>query len=161
MGLFGKTPEQKPPEPGVKPAPRPPAAPAAATGPARVAPCVIGTGTTIKGEVGGSEDVAVEGAIEGMIRISGDLRVGAGGKVKATVEARSVVVSGELVGDVTAHNKVEILATGRLTGNIRAPKMVIAEGAMFKGNSDMSPRSPDRSTERNNRDKEKDKAAAS
>ena len=50
------------------------------------------------------------------------------------------MVSGEVVGDCGAGIRVEIQATGRVTGNIRAPKIVIAEGAMFKGNSDMSGR---------------------
>ena len=51
-----------------------------------------------------------------------------------------VVVSGELIGDCHAAHRVEIQATGRLTGNIRAPRVVIAEGAVFKGNSDMTAR---------------------
>jgi cytoskeletal protein CcmA (bactofilin family) len=60
--------------------------------------------------------------------------------VKATVSAQSVVVAGELVGDCHASDRVEIEAAGRLTGNIRAPRVVIVEGATFRGNSDMSPR---------------------
>jgi len=60
--------------------------------------------------------------------------------VRANVEANSVIVSGEVLGDCTAAVRVDIQATGRLTGNIRAPKIVIAEGAVFRGNSDMSPR---------------------
>jgi cytoskeletal protein CcmA (bactofilin family) len=61
--------------------------------------------------------------------------------VKATVAVQSLVVSGEIVGDCEATSRIEIQSTGRLTGNIRAPKIVIAEGAMFRGNSDMSGRS--------------------
>jgi cytoskeletal protein CcmA (bactofilin family) len=155
MGIFGK-PEGKPLESPV-PAPRAVAAPTAAV-PAPGVPqsasrnmCVIGPKTTIKGEVTGDEDVLVEGTIDGQIRISRDLRVGAGGVVKATVEAQSVVVSGEFIGDCRASHRVEIQATGRLTGNISAPRVVIAEGATFKGNSDMSGR----------RDERRDKAAAS
>jgi cytoskeletal protein CcmA (bactofilin family) len=152
MGIFGK-PEGKPPE---APAPRAAAVPAAAVS----APvtqstvrtmCVIGPKTTIKGEVTGDEDVLVEGTVDGQIRITRDLRVGAGGVVKATVEAQSVVVSGEFIGDCRASHRVEIQATGRLTGNISAPRVVIAEGATFKGNSDMSSR----------RDERRDKLAAS
>jgi cytoskeletal protein CcmA (bactofilin family) len=60
--------------------------------------------------------------------------------VKANVEAQSIVVSGELTGDCHATHRVEIQATGKLTGNIRAPRVVIAEGATFRGNSDMSGR---------------------
>jgi cytoskeletal protein CcmA (bactofilin family) len=94
----------------------------------------------VKGEVLGDEDVVVEGVIEGQVRISRDLRVSPGGSVRATVDAQSVIVSGEVLGDCTAAQRVEIQASGRLTGNIRAPKIVIAEGAVFKGNSDMSGR---------------------
>ena len=102
--------------------------------------CVIGSKTTVKGEISGDEDVLVEGVVEGQIKINKDLRVGPGGTVKATVDAQSVVVSGEMIGDCHAANRVEIQATGRLTGNIRAPRVVIAEGAVFKGNSDMTGR---------------------
>lgn len=156
MGLFGK-PEGKPPEiPTPTPAPRAVANPTAAVpAPASQSTartmCVIGPKTVIKGEVTGDEDVLVEGTVDGQIRISRDLRVGAGGVVKATVEAQSVVVSGEFVGDCRASHRVEIQATGRLTGNISAPRVVIAEGATFKGNSDMSGK----------RDERRDKAAAS
>ncbi len=157
MGIFGKAPEQKPAGSPSSPNPRPPAGPAppaashspasavAASG--RGNACVIGPKAHVKGEVGGDEDVVVEGLVEGHVRISRDLRVSAGGMVRATIEAQAVIVSGEVVGDCTASQRVEIQASGRLTGNIRAPRIVIAEGALFKGTSDMSSR--------------KDKAAAS
>jgi cytoskeletal protein CcmA (bactofilin family) len=144
MSIFGKPPDaNKPAEPVApgRPAPPPPppsAAPAPGAPPARPGTCVIGAKTTIKGEISGDEDLVVEGNIEGQVRITRDLRVAPGGVVKATVEAQSLTVSGELVGDCQATGRVEIQATGRLTGNIRAPKIVIAEGAMFRGNSDMS-----------------------
>lgn len=150
MGIFGKPPDQKPTSPSPSPASTPAATSAATVPPSRGA-CVIGTKTVIKGDVLGDEDVIVEGTIEGQVRITRDLRVSPGGSVRAAVEAQSVIVSGEVVGDCTASQRVEIQASGRLTGNIRAPKIVIAEGALFKGNSDMSGRKEDR----------KDKAAAS
>ena len=112
--------------------------------PARAGTCVIAAKTVIKGEITGDEDVVVDGNVEGQIRITRDLRVGPGGVVKATVEAASVIVSGEIIGDCQATARVEIQATGKLTGNIRAPKIVIAEGAMFRGNSDMSSRKDDK-----------------
>ena len=142
MGIFGKPGETKPPDPPapvrVAPSPTPAGAPATAAKPA--GPCVIGTKTTVKGEISGDEEILVEGTVEGQIKINKDLRVGPGGVVKATVDAQSVVVSGELIGDCHAAHRVEIQATGRLTGNIRAPRVVIAEGAVFKGNSDMTGR---------------------
>jgi cytoskeletal protein CcmA (bactofilin family) len=152
MGIFGK--DQKPAE-----TPRPltstPAAPPPAAAPASagsgfrspapaptaaVSTCVIGPKTHIKGEVTGEENVVVDGHVEGSIRISRDLTVGPGGTVKATVNAQSIVVAGELLGDCHASQRVHIEATGRLTGNIRSPRVVIVEGATFRGNSDMSPR---------------------
>ncbi|HXB57034.1 MAG TPA: polymer-forming cytoskeletal protein [Vicinamibacteria bacterium] len=139
MGIFGKPPEGKPVEPLTPPRVAPPA-PAPAPSPRPGGTCLIGSKTTVKGEITGDEDILVEGVVEGQIRISRDLRVGPGGVVKANVEAQSVVVSGELVGDCQASQRVEIQATGRLTGNIRSPRVVIAEGATFKGNSDMSGR---------------------
>ena len=99
---------------------------------------MIGAKTTVKGEITGDEDILVEGTVEGQIRISRDLRVAASGSVRATIEAQSVIVSGEVLGDCKAAVRVDIQATGRLTGNIRAPKIVIAEGAVFRGNSDMT-----------------------
>ena len=142
MGIFGKPGETKPAEPQAQErvsqtsAPAPAATPTARTNNT----CVIGSKTTVKGEISGDEDVLVEGTVEGQIRINKDLRVGPGGTVKATIDAQSVVVSGEVIGDCHAANRVEIQASGRLTGNIRAPRVVIAEGAVFKGNSDMAGR---------------------
>jgi cytoskeletal protein CcmA (bactofilin family) len=101
---------------------------------------VIGAKTTIKGEITGDENIVVEGTVEGTIRVAHDLRIGPGGVVKATVSAQSVVVAGELLGDCHAAQRVQIEASGRMTGNIRAPRVVIVEGATFRGNSDMSPR---------------------
>jgi cytoskeletal protein CcmA (bactofilin family) len=106
---------------------------------------VVGAKTQFKGELTGSEPVFVEGLLEGTIRITGPLRVGPGGTVKATVSAQSVVVAGEIVGDCHATERVEIEASGRLTGNIRAPRVVIVEGATFRGTSDMSPRTGEKS----------------
>jgi cytoskeletal protein CcmA (bactofilin family) len=145
MGLFGKEPDGRPAPPvapPVTPRPAQPSNPPPAPHAARAAgsACVIGAKTTVKGEITGDEDVLVEGSVEGQVRISRDLRVSASGSVRANVEANAVIVSGEVVGDCTAAVRVDIQATGRLTGNIRAPKIVIAEGAVFRGNSDMAPR---------------------
>lgn len=166
MGIFGKQPDSKPSDPVASPAPRPAPAPAPAPAPYNPAPqrgsapapapagtgsCVLGANITVKGDITGDEDLLVEGTVEGQIRVSRELRVGPRGKVRANVSAQSVVVSGELIGDCEATGRVEIQATGRLMGNIRAPKVVIAEGAVFRGNSDMSGR----------RDERKDRVAIS
>jgi cytoskeletal protein CcmA (bactofilin family) len=142
MSLFGK-PDTKPAEPAPPPhRPSAPAPPPVAR--SSSAPCVIGPKIKIIGELSGDEDVLIEGQIEGEIRITRDLKVGAGGVVKAKVSAQSIIVSGEIVGDCEAVGRVELQSTGKLTGNIRAPKIVIAEGAMFRGNSDMSGKKDER-----------------
>jgi cytoskeletal protein CcmA (bactofilin family) len=154
MGIFGK--DQKPaetprplspapssatlPPPAASPAPAPSFRSAAPAHAPAVSTCVIGPKTHIKGEVTGEENVVVDGHVEGSIRIARDLTVGPGGIVKATVNAQTIVVAGELLGDCHASQRVHIEATGRLTGNIRSPRVVIVEGATFRGNSDMSPR---------------------
>jgi cytoskeletal protein CcmA (bactofilin family) len=152
MGIFGKSqdprstestrPAAPTPAPSVAPSiANPRALPSQSSTPAGSgAVCVIGSKTVLKGEITGDEDIQVEGRVEGEIRISKDLRIGTGGSVKASVHAAAVVVSGELTGDCTATSRVEIQATGRLFGNIRAPRVVIAEGATFRGMSDMSAR---------------------
>ncbi len=138
MGIFGKT-DSRPPEAAPRPAapsPAPPASPARGSG----TPCVIGTRVQLKGELHGSEPVVVEGSVEGSVRLTSELRVAPGGTVKASVSAHTLIVAGEVVGDCEATEKVVIEASGRLTGNIKAPRIVIAEGATFRGTSDMSPR---------------------
>jgi len=146
MGIFGKN-ESRPPEPTLRPAAAPthaaPAAHAAAAPAAaahRTGPCVIGSKVQLKGELHGAEPVLVEGSVEGSVRLTAELRVAAGGTVKADVSAHTVIVAGEVIGDCHATERVVLEATGRLTGNIRAPRIVIAEGASFRGTSDMSAR---------------------
>ncbi len=140
MGIFGKTEPQKPAEPAARPAAAAPPPVQASSPKSSGAACVIGAKTLVKGEIGGAEDILVEGTVEGLIKVERDVRVGPTGVVKATIDAQSIVVSGEVVGDCIAAQRVELQATGRVTGNIKAPKVVIAEGAIFKGTSDMSPR---------------------
>jgi cytoskeletal protein CcmA (bactofilin family) len=143
MGIFGKS-DPKPANSAPRPAPAVSAAPPV-TSPTPAAPSpaaaprasLIGARAVLKGEVLGDDDVVVEGVLEGSVRISRELRVAPGGRVSAEVHAASVVVSGELLGNCVASQRIEIQATGRLTGDIRAPRITIAEGAAFKGRSEM------------------------
>jgi cytoskeletal protein CcmA (bactofilin family) len=140
MGIFGKN-DSRPPEPAPRPvsAAAPPAHAPSPSAP-RGAVCTIGPRVQLKGELQGTEPVLVEGSIEGTVRLTAELRVAAGGSVKADVSAHTLVVAGEVIGDCHATERVVIEASGRLTGNIKAPRIVIAEGATFRGTSDMSPR---------------------
>ena len=102
----------------------------------------IGRSMHIEGEVRGSEDLIIDGTVEGKIVVSGhQLTLGENGNVKADIQdASTVVVQGRLVGNVSADHKIEIGSTGSILGNIRAPRVVLADGARFKGSIDMEPR---------------------
>ena len=137
----------------VKPTPPPPApaAPPVAVQPA-VAPQAagdkrpqierdkvnIGKSVVIKGELSGSEDLTIEGHVEGKIELRENvLTIGPNGKIKAEVFAKAVVVLGEVVGNVTASEKVDIRDAGSVDGDIASPRVAIAEGAHFRGSVDM------------------------
>ncbi len=102
----------------------------------------IGSNLTIDGTVSGSEPVLIEGTIRGKINLSGDLRIGTKGRVEATVHAKNVTVEGKLTGDVSADDKVELVASATVDGNIKAPKIIVAEGARFRGSVDMGSAKP-------------------
>ena len=142
MGFFGsKTPArpegERIPQPSDTPKPAAAPAPAAFKTPAEVKTAVIGPNIRIQGELSGDEDLVVEGRVEGKISVSKGLRIGPQAQVNAEVKAHHVTIAGRVVGNVTATDKVETLPSGVLEGNIRAPKIAIAEGAQFKGSVDM------------------------
>jgi cytoskeletal protein CcmA (bactofilin family) len=98
----------------------------------------IGKSVIIKGELNGSEDLTIEGAVEGKIELRQNvLTIGPNGKIKAQVFAKSVVILGEVTGNVTATEKVDIRDNGSVDGDIAAPRVAIAEGAHFRGSIDM------------------------
>ena len=98
----------------------------------------IGAQMRFQGELLGDEDVLVEGRVEGRVKISRAFRVGPQGVVMAEVAAATSAIAGRVVGNVSADERVELLPTGILEGNIRAPRIVIGEGARFTGRIDMS-----------------------
>ncbi len=94
----------------------------------------IGASILIKGDVTSSENMTVAGRIEGDITVREHaLVIAAGGTVRGNVVARAVVVHGEVLGTITADARVEVAATGSVQGDIRAPRMVLAEGATLHG----------------------------
>ncbi|HEY7189798.1 MAG TPA: polymer-forming cytoskeletal protein [Vicinamibacterales bacterium] len=98
----------------------------------------IGKSVVIKGELNGSEDLTVEGHVEGRIELKDHvLTIGPNGKIKAQVFAKAVIVLGEVNGNVTASEKVDIRDGGSVDGDIIAPRVAIAEGAHFRGSVDM------------------------
>lgn len=98
----------------------------------------IGKSVVIKGELNASEDLTIEGQVEGKIELRQNvLTIGANGRIKAQIFAKSVVILGEVTGNVTATEKVDIRDNGSVDGDIAAPRVAIAEGAHFRGSIDM------------------------
>jgi cytoskeletal protein CcmA (bactofilin family) len=98
----------------------------------------IGKSVVIKGELSGSEDLIIEGQVDGKIELRENvLTIGPNGKIKAQIFAKAVIVQGEVTGNVTATEKVDIRDNGSLDGDIASPRVAIAEGAHFRGSIDM------------------------
>ena len=103
----------------------------------------IGKSVVIKGELSGSEDLTIEGNVEGKIELRDNtLTIGPNGKIRAEVFAKQVIVLGEVTGNVTASEKVDIRDNGSVDGDVTAPRVAIAEGAHFRGAIDMQQRPP-------------------
>src|SRR3954462_10943168 len=98
----------------------------------------IGKSVLIKGELNGSEDLTIEGQVEGKIELRQNvLTIGANARIKAQVFAKAVIILGEVTGNVRASEKVDIRDHGSVDGDIAAPRVAIAEGAHFRGSIDM------------------------
>jgi cytoskeletal protein CcmA (bactofilin family) len=101
----------------------------------------IGKSVQIKGELTGNEDLSIEGKVDGKIFLKDhSLTIGANGHITAEIHAKAVIVVGEVIGNITADDKVEVAATGSMQGDISAPRVVLADGARFKGSIDMEPK---------------------
>lgn len=98
----------------------------------------IGQSVSIQGELSAQEDINVDGRVEGTITLKGhNLTVGPTGCIRAEIHARSVVVKGSVVGNIAAEGRVQVVATGSVEGDILASRVVLEEGARFKGNIEM------------------------
>lgn len=97
----------------------------------------VGPSMLIRGNLQGDEDLTILGRVEGSVQLSRTLIVEDGGIVKADVDVRNAVISGIVVGNVTASDSVEITESGRVVGDIAAPRVLIVDGARFRGMVDM------------------------
>jgi len=99
----------------------------------------IGKSISIRGDLTGNEDMVIEGQVEGKVDLpNNQLTVGANGKVKAEIHAKGIVVVGHVEGNIFGLERIEIQATGRVEGDVTAPKLVVAEGAQLNGAIEMS-----------------------
>ena len=120
--------------------PAPTSTPAAASG-NKVA--MIGEGISITGDVTANSNLKVEGRIEGAsVTSSQDVEVAEAGVVLASITAREVKIAGAVSGDISGSEKVLISKSGRVQGNITAPRVQLEDGALFRGSIDMNPAEP-------------------
>ena len=102
-----------------------------------MATTVIGSSIVIDGEISGEEHLIVHGTVKGRINVRDSLVVENGGLVEATIETSSITVNGTVNGDISASERAELRPNSTVVGDIRAPRILIADGASFKGTVDM------------------------
>lgn len=100
-------------------------------------PCVIGKGIHIKGNLSGAEDLVIEGQVEGHISLKNHLTIESTGQIVAEIATRSLSIQGEVSGNIEADEMVAVNADAKVVADIRAPRVIIEDGARFKGRIDM------------------------
>jgi cytoskeletal protein CcmA (bactofilin family) len=109
----------------------------------------FGRSIQLKGDLTGSEDLTIDGKLDGKIFLKENkLTIGENGQIKADIQAKEVLVAGHLTGNITATDRVEVATTGTMQGDISAPRVVLADGAQFRGSVDMDPHAPVRSEDK-------------
>ena len=98
---------------------------------------IIGPNLTVEGEIDSGEQVVVRGTLRGKLNTEQSVVVEQDAVVEADVSANVVVVAGNVTGDVTAEDRVDLQAGGKLVGDVRTARLTIADGASFKGSVDM------------------------
>jgi len=98
---------------------------------------IIGSSLIIDGEISGDEDLVIQGTVKGKVSLKESLFVEGSGVVEADIDVQNVEIAGRVTGNIAASDKVELKADCRVVGDIRAPRILIADGAAFKGNVDM------------------------
>ncbi len=126
------------PQPAHHKPPEPPLTARAATPPEpqvkRASEACIGPSIHVKGEVSGTQHLRIDGHVEGRIELlDHNLTIGPSGRVHAEIHVKSLSIGGEVTGNVSATEKLELTDSGRLEGNIHAPRVALADGAHFKG----------------------------
>ena len=97
----------------------------------------IAPGSRIQGQLTGPTELLVEGEVEGEIRVDAAVMIGTEGVVHGPVSAQVVRIGGRVFGNVSAADRVEVAPSGSLEGDVAAPRIIIAEGAFFKGRVEM------------------------
>jgi cytoskeletal protein CcmA (bactofilin family) len=102
-----------------------------------MASTVIGQGITVEGEISADDDIVIQGTVRGKISGREAVVIEQGAVVEADVDAASIVVGGQVIGNVAVADRIDLQTGGRLVGDVKAARITIADGASFKGNVDM------------------------
>jgi cytoskeletal protein CcmA (bactofilin family) len=97
----------------------------------------LSKGSRVTGQLTFQGPARINGSVEGEIQCHGELTIGEEGEVRAKISSQTVVIQGLVEGNVTAKEKVELVAPARLYGNIDTPRLIISEGVVFEGNCSM------------------------
>jgi cytoskeletal protein CcmA (bactofilin family) len=126
--------------------PPPASAPAPAAG--RKERAVIGASIAIQGDLSGEEDLSIHGRVQGTVDVKGNsVTIGETGRVKADVYAKTIIVEGEVEGNLFGGDQIILRSSGNVRGNLTAPRVALDDGAQFKGAIDMEPKRQARSAE--------------
>ena len=98
----------------------------------------IASGIKFKGEITGNAEVVVDGEVEGRVNVQAPVVIGSSGVVSGDIAAKTVEVSGKVLGNVKSGDRFELQPSGRIEGDVSSPRVIIAEGAYFKGNVEMT-----------------------
>lgn len=101
------------------------------------AACTIGTGIQVRGHLSGSGDLVVQGRMEGHIVLQSHVIVEEAGSVVADVEIQELTVRGMMSGNASASERISVSSSATLVGDLRAPRIVLEDGARFRGNIEM------------------------
>jgi cytoskeletal protein CcmA (bactofilin family) len=114
----------------------------------------IGRSIFIKGEISGEQDLIIEGSVEGKIELrDNQLTIGENGRISGEIYARHVVIHGQVTGNTFAEEKLEIKSSGTLKGDIIAPRLVLEDGAHFRGSVEMQIKEAKREERKEKKDK--------
>lgn len=102
-----------------------------------MAETIIGPTVVIDGEITGTDDLKVRGMVRGKVRLKGTILVAEGGLVEGQIEGTVVDVAGIMKGDATAKERCQIKAGGKMLGDIRSQRILISDGALFRGKVEM------------------------
>ena len=99
----------------------------------------IGQGVTIEGRVTSTQDIRIDGQVEGAIDVAEhELVLGRGSEVKGNVAAKSALIAGTVVGNVTATERIQVQATGSVQGDVRAPRLSVLDGGVLQGKAEVA-----------------------